>query len=344
MADDPDITARTPIDRPGAAGSGAGITADRRDGATGPGGGNGSGAGGGAGSRRQRYRARRRRLVRSPAARRRAGRIMVATAIIGMVVVLAGVAVAWKLIGDINQATQETLDVTIESLDSLEATVDLADELIGSTSESLGSVESTLGSVSDSFSTGSATISDIGDLTDTAEPALRDAEGTLRDLETIGGQLDGALSGLSALPLGFDYHPDAGLGDTFGQLADNLEPLPDQFADTSTSLDEFEVSLDQLQTDVESLESDVSALNEDLAESEELITTYRENVDNAQAVAQRSRQDLDQDETLLRLVLVVAGLNFAVAQIVPLWVGWELQDEDAEGAIDLYDNSPAGPV
>jgi methyl-accepting chemotaxis protein len=265
---------------------------------------------------------------------------MVGTAVVGIIMVVFGVAVSWRLIGDINSATQDTLEVTVDSLDSLEATVDLADQLIGSTSGSLDSVETALGTVSDSFSTGSDTMAAVGDLAETAEPALRDAASTLRDLETIGNQLDTALSGLSALPLGFDYDPDTGLGDTFGRLAGDIEPLPDSFAETAASLGEFEATVDQLRSDVEALEAEIHSLNEDLAGSEELIATYRQNVDDAQEVAQRSGRDLDQDQTLLRLVLVAAGLNFAVAQIVPLWVGWELQDNDAEGVIDLYGGSP----
>ena len=266
---------------------------------------------------------------------------MFATGVIGIIVVLAGTALSWKLVGDINRATGESLDVTVDALESMEDTVDLADDLIGSTSESLGSVEGTLGTVSDSFTTGSATISDIGELTDTAEPALRDAAVTLRELEGLGGTIDGVLVGLSEIPFGPDYDPDVGLGQTFGRLAEDIEPLPDEFAETSESLGEFEVTLTELEEHVSALEADVAQLNEDLATSQELVAQYRDNVTTAKDVAERSRRDLTQDQTLLRVILLVAGVNFAVAQIVPLWVGWELQDGDAEGVIDLYDGGPA---
>lgn len=270
------------------------------------------------------WSARRDALLRSESARRRVGRIMVATAVVTVLIVVVTTAVLWRLIGAVNRTSVETLDVTVDALSSLESTVELADDLIGSTSESLAAVEVTLGTVGGSFESGSRTVSDIGELTSTAEPTLRNAQETLRVLEGLGGNIDGVLVGLSALPLGPNYDPQAGLGVTFGRLADDLAPLPDEFAATSQGLADFEGDLDRLQSDVGALTATVAALNDDLAESESLIAQYRANVGRAQDVAEQSRQDLDRDYTLLRLLLVVAAANFALSQLVPLWIGWEL--------------------
>ena len=261
---------------------------------------------------------------RSARARRLAGRIMVATALVSLLIAVVATVVLWQLIGAINRASGETLDVTVDALESLESTVELADDLISSTSQSLLAVEETLDSVSGSFEAGSQTVTDVGDVTATAEPALRDAEETLRVLAGVGGEIDGVLVGLSSIPLGPDYDPEVGLEATFGRLADDLEPLPDELAATTDSLTTFESNLAQLQTDVDALSGTIRVLNADLADSENLIADYRANVERAREVAERSQNDLDRDYTLLRLLLLVAAANFALSQLVPLWIGWEL--------------------
>lgn len=280
-------------------------------------------------------RAQRAAWLRSETARRRAGRTMVATAIVALIIVVIATVVLWQLIGAINRASGETLDVTVDALESMESTVELADDLISSTSASLAAVETTLETVSGSFEAGSETVSDVGQLTATAEPTLRNAEETLRVLEGLGGEIDGVLVGLSSVPFGPDYDPDAGLGVTFGRLADDLAPLPDEFAATSEGLTQFEGNLTQLQTDVDALTRTVGALNEDLAESEDLVSQYRTNVSRAKDLARQSQQDLNRDYTLLRWLLVVAAANFALSQLVPLWIGWELLHVDQDDAAPI---------
>ncbi|MGF1596853.1 MAG: hypothetical protein ACFCVK_07950 [Acidimicrobiales bacterium] len=267
---------------------------------------------------------RRHALITDPRSRRRAGRVMVGTAIVGVAIILVGTVVVWSLLGDVNRATTGTLDVTVEALESMEATIDLADDLIGSTTDSLAAVEDTLTTVSESFESGNATLADVAELTATAEPTLRNTEATLRQLEGLGSQIDGALEGLSAIPFGPDYDPEDGLGPTFGRLADDLAPLPDEFADTSTGLVELQTTLTELQGDVDVLVANVHALNEDLADSTALIEQYRDNVSQARDLAEQSRRDLDRDHTWLRIILLVAAANFTLAQLVPLWFGWEL--------------------
>jgi hypothetical protein len=257
------------------------------------------------------------------------GRILVATGAVGAVTAIVGTVVAWIVIGDVNQATRDSLDVTISTLDSLQDNLDLAGELIGATTTSLESVEASLDALEASFVPGSAVVGDASDLTASTAPSLRNVTGTLRRLETLGSQIDTILSSLSSLPLTPDYDPEQGLGDTFGQLATDLEPLPDELEATSASLAELEAVLPALQTELGALADSVRAVNDGLAGSEELLDGYQANLDQARAVAEGSRRDLSRDEILLRLVIVVAGLTALAAQLVPLWLGSELLDRTA---------------
>ncbi|MEZ5411947.1 MAG: hypothetical protein R2761_28185 [Acidimicrobiales bacterium] len=266
--------------------------------------------------------------LRRPDVRWRAGRALLAAAAVGVVAALLGTVAAWLVIGDVDSATAETLDVTIQSLDTLAQTIDTADATLTATSASLQEVETTLGSVSASFTTGGAAIDSAAGLTGAVEPSLRDAAATLRQLETLAGTIDTLLAVASRLPLAPSYDPDNGLAPGLGRLAGDLEPLPDQLASTSTSLDEFSGSITTLQTDLSSLTASIHAVNESLAGSHALLDGYRTTVADASAAARATRADFRRDHTLLRLAIVLAGVNLMGVQLAPAWIGLHLLAEE----------------
>jgi predicted PurR-regulated permease PerM len=137
----------------------------------------------------------RRRLlaVDSAPAQRRAGRVMVGVAVVGVAVALIGAIVGWQLVGQIDSTTTDTLDVSVESLDSLADTIELADGVLTSTTESLDAVASTLTTVSESFGSATDVLTEFSTFAETAGPALEDTTGILRQLEDVGTTVDEAL-------------------------------------------------------------------------------------------------------------------------------------------------------
>lgn len=258
---------------------------------------------------------------------RRAGRVMIGVGVVGAVVIAVGTAVGWVFVGQLADTSDDTLGVTIQALDAVDDTIDLADDVLVSTTDAVDALAGTLSAVSGSFDTGTQAIDDIAALADTIGPSLENAGSTVRRLESIGDDIDGVLSALSRVPLGPDYDPSAGLGETFGQLAATLEELPDQLDSTSTSLTEFTGSAGELQAELDSLTSSVEQISRDLVETGNLIDDYRSSVGDARALAVTTDEDLDDSATLLRVLLVLGGITLLVAQIVPLWLGRSLLDE-----------------
>lgn len=262
--------------------------------------------------------------LRQPDAQRRIGWAMIVIAVVGVIAAVLGMIVAWRLIGSLDQATADTLDVTIDALDSIENTIEVADGTVKATSTALAELETTLSTLSVSLDTGGEVVGNTGQLAETAAPALADATATLRQMEAIGSQIDGFLSALANIPFTPDFDQERGLGPTFARLAEDIEPLDEEFATTARSLENFEGSLAELQTDIDNLVVTVGGVNQELAAGEELLVEYRANVVEARSVARESQSDLRRDQTLLRVLIVLAGSAFAAAQLVPLWLGLNL--------------------
>jgi hypothetical protein len=167
-------------------------------------------------------------------------------------------------------------------------------------------------------------LSEFSTFAETAGPALQDTTETLRELEDVGATVDQALAAVSNLPIGLDYDPEAGLGETIGSLADTLEPLSAQFTSTADEIGRLNEDIETLRTDLEALNVTVIEVNEELADTDVLIEEYRINIARARALAVATRDDVEGDAGWMRLLIVLASVNFAIGQIVPLWFGREL--------------------
>jgi hypothetical protein len=249
---------------------------------------------------------------------------MVGVAVVGVLVALIGSIVGWQLVGQIDSTTSDTLDVSVESLDTLAETIELADGVLTSTTASLDAVAATLTSVSSSFDSATGVLTEFDSFADTAGPTLEDTTELVRQLQDVGTTVDDALAAVSDLPIGLDYDPDAGLGATLGSLADTLEPLSAQFQSTSENIAVFTDDIATLRNDLDALTVTVTAIREELAGTDLLIDQYRVNVDRARTLALATREDVHGDVGWMRLLIVLAGINFAVGQLVPLWFGREL--------------------
>ncbi|MEP1125585.1 MAG: hypothetical protein ABJH68_17015 [Ilumatobacter sp.] len=275
-------------------------------------------------------------ILDRPERRRTVGRVMIAVAAVGVVVALVGSVVAWQLVGSLDDSSRQTLDVTIDTIDSIEASLDLAAGVLLATNESVDAAAASLDSVDESLGSASGVIGEIDDLTEVVGPALEDAGTTLRELEGVGDGIDSLLGDLSNIPFGPDYDPEQGLGDTIGDLAAEIELLPEEFEQTSSDLDDFETDISTLRTDVTDLATAVGEVSDQLDGSDVIIAGYRTNLADARAVAVSTRDDLGGNVGLMRVILLIGGLNLAIGQIVPFWIGRTLLAESEQpGSGDL---------
>ncbi len=262
----------------------------------------------------------------------RVGRILSIISVVGVLVAVGGTITAWRLIGELNASTRDTLDVTIGALDSVENSIDLAEQVLLATTDSIDTASATLDALAESFEAGTGVVDEIDDLTTTIGPTLTDAGVTLRQLEDVGSTIDDLLGDLSSIPFAPDYQPERELGESIGAVADEIEKLPAEFEQTSEDIDGFETALDDVQLQIRALATDIDAVNRSLDETGPLITDYRRNIDDARIVAVTTRDDLDGSVTLMRLFLVLGGIVFAIGQLVPFWYGRELMERSNRAA------------
>ncbi len=260
--------------------------------------------------------------------RRTIGTVMIVAGVLGLVVSVVGTIVGWRLAGSLTTATDDSLVVTLETLDSVDDTIDLSEEVLRAIRDTVTATESSLTSIDDSLVAGSEVVAEVDDRGETVGPSLGEVARVLRQLVDVGATIDSLLGDLSRVPFGPDYDPEQELGDTIGELAVTVEQLPDRFETTSSDLDGFEGSLGSISDDLAELRVAVADVGRGLDDSERLLVDYRANVDQARTITESAQDDVGLDVGLFSLLLVVGGFGLALGQVVPLWLGNRLRRGD----------------
>jgi archaellum component FlaC len=259
---------------------------------------------------------------------------MVGIAVTGVVVAAVGTAVAWQLVGEVDHTLDETLAITNESLTTIEDTIGLADVVVADVATGLVDLDSALTELEQGLGAAQPLLGDVGRLTSDVPEALVQFQSTLDGVTGAAAEVDRVLAQLSSIPFAPDVDPQQSLSAQLGALSSDLDPVIETLRSSSTDLERLSTTTAAVQDDIAALGADLDAVTTSLQDSSRLVGQYREQAERAGALTTASREDLDGRATLMRTLIVVGGLLFAVSQFVPLWVGLELLGETTNAGDD----------
>lgn len=261
----------------------------------------------------------------------RAGTIMRAIAVFGVLVSIVATTIAWQVISDLERSVRESLRVGEDATVTLADTIEVADTLVDAVDGSLVTIDATLGAVD-------ATIADTADLADatstladTLPSTFDDVDAALAVVETLSATIDTTLRAASSIPFGPDYDPDVPLPDAVAGLRDAFDPLGTELRSISDELDSFAGNSDELGDQVGALIEDVAVARAAVADSAVLLDEYRDRTAEARDVVVSGRDDLRSSILLARLVAILIGVLIAAGQYVPWWFGTRLRESAQVG-------------
>lgn len=263
---------------------------------------------------------------------RAVGAAMMSVAALGVVVALVGTVLAWQSIGQLGTSVDRSLVLGEEALSSVDATLDIAEDAFEALDQGLETVAGALEAVS-LVVTETAGVSDAASvLAGEVAPSLDRVDEALGTLQGVTGSIDTVLRQLSQLPFGPNYDPDTSFDAAIAGIRSDLAPIADSLREAAAELDGFAEGTGELRAATDQLAVDVTILRGSLAGTGALIDTYRITASNAVELAEESRADLDDEIGRSRLLVVLLGLAFALAQFVPAWIGRELWLSDSDSS------------
>jgi hypothetical protein len=261
--------------------------------------------------------------------RRRAGRLLLAVGVLGVLASTAGVVVGWRLVTELDTAVGRSLTLTSEALVALESSVEVAEGALVLIDQGLASTEATTRDVSAALEEGETLFEATATLTENEiATSLEAVEGTLPSLIEVAAVIDRTLSALSSLPLGPAYDPQEPFDSSLRQLQTELDGLPEDLREQAGLIRGAGDSLATVRDGTGDIADSLGELQIALSASAELLGEYTATASQARELVTESEASLEGQLWLARVMIVVLGAVLASAQLVPLGAGWLLLHPD----------------
>ncbi|MGD8244049.1 MAG: hypothetical protein PVI63_02525 [Anaerolineae bacterium] len=217
------------------------------------------------------------------------------------------------------QTTGRALGATINSVDALSTMLSTTAATVEDTKPVLEEFDIIMAS------TLPATLEATADSLYTAQEAARVLEDAIESLEAFRSLLSSAPLVGSLVPQSVEsYNPERSLADSLGELASNLEGLPDTFVQVSANLSTTDEKLVVVQESLVTMSGSVERISSSLSDYESMIVQSRSSMDDLTSILKNIQDNL---ATILNGVAIALSLFFAwllAAQVVILSQGWEL--------------------
>jgi len=289
--------------------------------------------------------------------RRILGILVMLAGILGLLLSLAGLVAVWYYKPVVADSADKTIVVLTSSVttsketlqitgDALGATIDSVDALSDMLSTTATSVEDTK-PVLDKLNTfmGDELPSTIESATtslETAQQAAQVLDGAIKSLDTFRSVLSGVpLIGSLVEQPEAAYNPEVPLADSLGDLASNLEGLPELFTGISEDMDKADDNLVTIQDNLTTMSDSVSLISSSLSEYETMITQSETSMEDLMSILTNIRVNLTKILDGVAIGLSLFFFWLLAAQVVIFSQGWELYQGTADRMETADAESPA---
>ncbi|NLE99850.1 MAG: hypothetical protein GX601_02620 [Anaerolineales bacterium] len=272
--------------------------------------------------------------------RRFLGVLVMCAGLLGLVLSLAGLIGVWIAKPTVAAFATTTIDTLGESVVTSQNVMEITGEALGATVDSVDAL-------SDMLSTTAATVEDTQPVLDefnvimaTTLPStlqattdsLYTAQEAAQVLESTIKSLDAFRFVLSATPLvgGFveqpaeSYNPQKPLADSLGELAANLEALPETFIGMSEDLSTTDEKLTDVQENLITMSDSVRLISSSLNEYEDMVIQSKSSMDNVTSILVSTQSNLPNILNGVAIALTLFFVWLLAAQVVIFSQGLEL--------------------
>ncbi len=269
------------------------------------------------------------------------GRALVTVGVVGALGAAAGTVTASSLLGSLDQALEDSVEVTATAVDALAATVVVADDAVGEIARTLRDTAVTGRALADAADATVAVLAGAADVTgEEIAGSLAAIDATMPALIDAARVIDRTLSALDALPIGPDYDPEVPFDEALRDVRTELAELPAALRREAALLRTGAQRMGAVAEASTAVTVDLRLLAGTLDELEVVLDEVRGVTDRAAEVLRDGGGDLTTDTGAARVLVVVVGLATMLGQAVPIGAGWLLLRPEA--LRDLLDPLPDG--
>ena len=143
------------------------------------------------------------------------------------------------------------------------------------------------------------------------------------NLAGVADTIDGTLSTLGMLGI-IDYSPAVPLGEPIAEIGTGLGDLSGSFRELKPDLGAAQENLDAVGEDVLEASQSLGSVNDNMVGYVPLLDEYLAQIDVVVDSIDQAQAALGEQVKIARWVFILFVLWLALAQMAPLYLGWEL--------------------
>lgn len=246
---------------------------------------------------------------------------MLGVGVVGLIVTTVVVVLGLRLVDRGTAVLDDSLDLTAEAVDTLDATVVVAADATDAAASGLDTITVALRDTATSLDGAetlfAGTADAIGGVVPDSIDSIRQAIPALIQSAEF---LQGALEGLSffGVELPADRLPTAQLR----EIDENLTDVAVRLRASSGRLDAVAEQMGELGGSATSLSDELARLGSNLQQADALLESYADTTERIAALVAEARSDLDAQRSDGRTLVILLGVIIALGQLVPLSLGW----------------------
>jgi hypothetical protein len=284
--------------------------------------------------------------------RRILGALMLVVGLLGLVLCVPGVIYGHQLVDGMAQGLDATLASTAQSLLTVQDTLLVAKSTASQLSDGLDTVKTATLHLSSAIDDSQPLLDEIAavvsedvpnglDAVQAAVPDMAHAAEVIEETLTTLANLELTQSFLG-LPLkfslGIEYAEDTPMADSVSLIGESLDGVAPRLRALEIHLDSAGSNLETISEDVLAAVEDLDAINENLVGVPALMDDYLEVVAEVNDLIERTRASMARQFDTAKLVVTLAMVWIGLAQLAPLYLGWELlMDRRGSESTDLAD-------
>jgi len=254
------------------------------------------------------------------------GMLLIIASIIGLIFSVVGLVGIWQIQPRINEGLSQTLDLLSDSMGATYQGLVVTQDSMEQSITSVQTLADTVSAIGVTIDTTSPLLDSIATLIGEELPAtVESTRQSLISAQQGAAVMDGVLSVLTAIPIisSERYNPDKTLSASLGEVATNIEGLPEKFQDMSAKLSTTSDSLVDVQVGMTTMATDIEAIGQSLEGYNEVMEQYKVTVDTVKKQIDLINAGSEQIVTALVWAVTIFLAWMAIAQIGLLTQGIE---------------------
>lgn len=288
--------------------------------------------------------------------RRVLGILVMIAGVLGLLISVAGLVGLWMvkptLVGYLT-STVETINTSISTSQSV---MEVTKQALGATVESVDALSVMLSSTATSVEDTAPVIEQVSALMGENLPTtLSSANESLIAAQQAAAVLDSSVQSLQAFQMAMgsvplvsayvvqptqSYDPEKPLAESLGEVASELEELPDMFIELSAGIDKADDSLVTIQSSLDTMSVSVQGISQSLGEYETMIAQSQSSMESLAPILTNIRNNLTTLVNGAFIGLSLFLLWLLAIQVVIFSQGWELY----QGTAGRMEGSPPEPM